>query len=174
MVARPGEDLVAVGTLQRPFGCFGEIRVTPLTRHIERFARLAEVTILCAGREPYFSRVERVTFRRDIPYLKLAGIDSLEAARGYCGGTICVAEEERLKLPAGEYFLDDLVGMTVYTEDGKTVGVLTDVLSAPAHDLYVVQGEREHLIPAVATFIREVDVRSKRMVVSPPEGLLEL
>jgi 16S rRNA processing protein RimM len=63
----------------------------------------------------------------------------------------------------------------VETEDGRVVGEMTGIETSPAHDLWVVRGDgREHLIPAVPEIVVEVDLEAKRVVIRPPEGLLEL
>ena len=74
-------------------------------------------------------------------------------------------------LEEGEFYVPDLIGMDVVTEDGKPVGKLTDVLSTGANDVYVVQGKEEHLIPAVKEYVRSVDMEKGAMTVHLIEGM---
>ena len=76
---------------------------------------------------------------------------------------------------AGKYFIKDLIDLEVYTQQGELLGVLTDVLELPAHDVYQVNnGKREILIPAISSVILEVQLDQRRMVVQLPDGLEEL
>lgn len=78
-------------------------------------------------------------------------------------------------LPPGTYYLAALAGSRVVTENGAEVGEFVDLLPMPGHDLWVVRGGgREHLIPAVAEIVRQVDLASRRITIRPPAGLLEL
>ena len=82
---------------------------------------------------------------------------------------------QALPLPPGRLYPWQLVGCRVVTEDGRAVGELSGIEPSPAHDLWVVRGPgREHLIPAVEEIVVVVDVDARRVVIRPPEGLLEL
>ena len=79
------------------------------------------------------------------------------------------------ELPPGHFYVGDLEGCEVVTEDGITVGTFARAEPSPAQDLWVIAaGEREHLIPAVADIVVRVDVEARRIVIRPPEGLLDL
>ena len=85
-------------------------------------------------------------------------------------------EDELPELPEDTYYIRDLIGMRVVTEDGAVLGTLSDVLQNTAQDVYEVQraGEKPLLIPGVAAFIRQVDPAERTITVRLPEGLLEL
>jgi 16S rRNA processing protein RimM len=88
---------------------------------------------------------------------------------------VALPRTEALPPPPGHVYPWQLVGCRVTTEDGRLVGELSGVEPAPGQALWVVQGpEREHLIPAVPEIVLEVDVAARRVVIRPPEGLLEL
>lgn len=83
--------------------------------------------------------------------------------------------DEPVPLPPGTFYTAALVGARVVTEDGVEVGEFVGVQSAPGHDLWVVRaGGREHLIPAVAEIVRQVDLAARRITLRLPEGLLEI
>ncbi|HET7340242.1 MAG TPA: ribosome maturation factor RimM [Methylomirabilota bacterium] len=170
------EDLVVIGEVLRPHGLRGAVRVAPLTDRPERFDALQQ----CVLWNPHddsrsVRRVREVRRQADGVLLSLEGCESPETARGLAGRLVALPRAEALPPPPGHVYPWQLVGCRVETEDGRAVGELSAVETSPAHDLWVVRGDgREHLIPAVAEIVREVDVSARRIVIRPPEGLLEL
>jgi 16S rRNA processing protein RimM len=100
---------------------------------------------------------------------------SPEAAEELVGGFIEIEKEELVRLPEGRYFVFDLIGLEVTTTDGQKVGKVKEVISLPAHDIYVVEGKtRLYDIPAVREVIKNIDLNKRQMIIQPQEGLLEL
>jgi 16S rRNA processing protein RimM len=168
--------LVAIGEIGRPHGLRGEVRVTPLTDRPERFKTVRECVLWdpqSDRREP--CRVRAVRRQGDALVVAIAGCDTPEAARTLTGRLLAVPEAEALPAPDGHLYPWQLEGCRVVTEDGREVGRVLRVEPAPAQDLWVVgDGGREHLVPAVGDIVLEVDLRERRVVIRPPEGLLEL
>ncbi len=169
--------LVAVGEVLRPYGLRGELKVRPLTdRPRERFERLDR----CVLWEPQGDRREdcRIAscrFEADTVFVRMDGVDSPEAARRFQGRLLAVARDEALPLAEGQFYPWQLEGAAVETTDGRPVGRFLRVESG-AQDLWVVEDEdhRQRLIPAVPSIVVEVSVAEQRIVIDPPEGLLEL
>ena len=101
---------------------------------------------------------------------KLEGVDDINAAMALKERTVQVCRED-VKLPKGTVFVRDILGAKVVTEDGETVGRLVEALEYPAHMVYVVRGETEHLIPAVPAFIRAIDAEAGVVTVHLIEGM---
>jgi 16S rRNA processing protein RimM len=170
------DDLVVIGEATRAYGLRGELRVVPQTDHPERFGRIREC-ILWDPRDGgrTVRRVRGVRRQGDVVLLSLEGCDTPEAAAALAGRLVALPRTEALPPPPGHVYPWQLVGCRVTTEDGRLVGDLSGVEPAPGQALWVVQGpEREHLIPAVPEIVIEVDVGARRVVIRPPEGLLEL
>jgi 16S rRNA processing protein RimM len=166
---------VAIGEIGRPYGRSGEVRVTPLTDDLDRFARVGDCVLLdpAGGQEP--RRLTAARRQGGGVIVALAGCDSPEAARTLGGRLLAIPEWEALALDEGHFYVWQLEGCRVVTEDGQEVGGVTGVTETPGHDLWVVRdGAREHLIPAVAEIVREVDLAGRRVVIRPPAGLLDL
>jgi 16S rRNA processing protein RimM len=176
--AGPGgrERLVAIGEITRAHGLRGEVRVTPLTDRPERFEALTECVLWDASRDERETR--RITTARrhgDAVLLGLAGVDDPEAAALVVGRLVAVPASAALPLAPGQFYPWQLEGARVVLEDGREIGRVAGIEGSAAQDVYVVRdGEREHLIPAVPEIVLDVDVAAGRVVVRPPEGLLEL
>ena len=100
----------------------------------------------------------------------LDGVDDVNAAMSLKNKTVFIDRKDA-KLPKGAYFLQDIIGAAVVTEDGESVGTLEDIVEAPAWQIYVVKGETEHLIPAVDEFIVKVDAENAVVTVRLIEGM---
>ena len=165
-----------IGQIVRAHGLRGELRVAPLTDHPERFQRLSECVLWDASRDERETRC--ITTARphgDSVLLTVAGCDSPEAASGLVGRLVAVPEAEALPPGPGRFYPWQLEGARVVTEDGREVGRVARIESSPAQDLWVVRGDgREHLIPAVPEIVLDVDVQGQRVVIRPPDGLLDL
>jgi len=101
---------------------------------------------------------------------KLEGIGDVNAAMALKGKTVHILRSDA-KLPKGAYFLQDIIGASVQDEQGREIGLLTEVLERPASNIYVVQGAEEHLIPAVPEFILSTDPEAGVITVRLIEGL---
>ncbi len=101
---------------------------------------------------------------------KIEGVDDINAAMPLKGRTVCIRREDA-RLPKGTFFLQDIIGAAVVDESGKEIGTLTDVMEGPAGNIYIVNGEREHLIPAVPEFILSTDAEAGIITVRLIEGM---
>ena len=100
----------------------------------------------------------------------LEGVEDVNSAMILKNKTVYIDRGDA-KLPKGAYFLQDIIGAEVVTEDGSKVGTLEDILETPASQIYVVRGETEHLIPAVDEFILSVDAQNAVVTVRLIEGM---
>lgn len=147
-----------------------------MTDEPARFAGLAQcVTWDPDGGVRVIRQVERVTRQGGDLIVKLAGIDGVDAARALRGRRIAVPESDVVPAPAGRFYPWQLEGCRVETETGQVVGEVSGIEGSPAQDVWVVlDGDRERLIPAVPEIVIEVDLQARRVVIRPPDGLLEL
>jgi 16S rRNA processing protein RimM len=169
--------LVAVGEVLKPHGLGGEVRVRVLTdRPEERFGGLRD----CVLWEPAIDRREarRVAacrFEGGTVLVKIDGVDSPEDARSLAGRLIAVPRADALPPPEGQFYPWQMEGARVETRDGRVAGTFVGIDDSSAQDLWVIAYDgRERLIPAVAEIVVEVNVAERRIVIDPPEGLLDL
>jgi 16S rRNA processing protein RimM len=148
------------------------LRVGLLTDYPERLVQVHRTLYLGAENRPY--AVERVRLQKNAALIKLAGCDDRNAAEAFRGQFVQIPVEAAVPLEEGEYYHYQLVGVTVVTDQGEDLGLVTEVLdTSGANDVYVVRGPRgELLIPATAEAVRELDLEARRMVVTILPGLL--
>jgi 16S rRNA processing protein RimM len=110
---------------------------------------------------------------KEIVLLKLKEVESPEEAKKLVGSFLEIEKEDVIKLPEGRYFVFDIVGLKVITTEEKKIGTVKEVISLPANDVYVVQGnQKEYDIPATKEVVKKIDLERKVMIIEPKEGLL--
>jgi 16S rRNA processing protein RimM len=166
--------LCAIAVLTKAFGIKGELKLRPYIRTAEH---LKNLTALYLGRTPDEVRnvkITQVTQRGEDLYITLEGIDHRSAAEAVLGRFLFVEEHDRLQLPAGSFFIDDLIGFTIVNSTGQLVGTLVDMVKSPAHKIYVVQtAHRQVMMPAVPAIVRTIDTERRVMTIDPPEGMFD-
>lgn len=167
------EEYLQVGVISNTHGIRGEVKVFPTTDDSARFKKLKNV-FLDTGKEYLELEIEQVKFFKQFVILKFKGYDTINDVERYKQKSLMVDREHAVKLKKNEYFIADLLGLSVYTENEQPLGTLTDVLQTGANDVYVVKMEeqKEVLIPAIRECILEVDMETRRMKVHLLEGLL--
>lgn len=167
------DDLLQVGIISSMHGIKGEVKVFPTTDDPNRFKKLKSV-LLDTGRETLDLQVEQVKFFKQFVILKFKEFDSINEVEKYKGKGLFVTRENAVKLKPNEYFIADMIGMEVFTDEGRKFGILTDVLETGANDVYVVETEehKEVLLPAIKECILNVDIAGRKMEVHLMEGLV--
>ena len=160
-------EFITVGEVLGAWGLKGAFRVRPLTDFPERFETGA--TVFLEG-QPV--TIKSSTWRKDGVIITLAGIDTPEAAAGLRRKTLEIPQSSLRELPEGQYYQFEIIGLDVITTGGAVLGKVTGILSC-GNDVYVVKGEgKEILIPATKDVVKSIDLKSKKMVIEPIEGLL--
>ena len=165
------EDLLKVGVITTTHGVRGEVKVFPTTDP-ERFLDL-EYVILDAGREMKKLEIRNVKFFKNLVILKFNGIDNINDIERYKRRSLFVTREDAVELEEDEYYIADLIGMDVITDEGEE-GKLVDVIETGANEVYVVEFDKygEVLIPAIHDCILDVDIEAMSMKVHLLEGLV--
>jgi len=180
-VARVDPGFLVVGHLARAHGIYGELYVWPLTDHPEGTFTPGVVLRLGdpEGREPDPDlpplRIAAVRPFRDGWLVAFGGVESRSEAEALRGRYLMRAMAEVAPLEEGEVFYHQLLGSDVYTVDGTLLGQVSEVYELAPSDLLEVRGEgRTYMIPFRAEVVVEVDAEGGRVVVDPPDGLLDL
>lgn len=171
----PGERIV-IGRVLGASGIRGEVKVQLLTDFPERFRTQRKIHLVGEGKS-LNSRTIGVESAREQGkgwIVKLAGVNDRGAAEALVGTTLEVEASEMPPLPQGKFYVFDIVGLEVVTDQGGPVGRVKEVLRLPPHDVYVVEDPqgRETMVPAVEAIVTRIDLATRQMVIRPPEGLL--
>ena len=173
-------EYLVVGHLSKPHGTKGEILVWSLTDRPDEVFAPGRALVLGdedgeAGAEP-----ETVVVEASRPYRKgvlvsLAGVEDRTGAEALVSRYLLVPSAELGEPEEDALWYHELLGMRVVTVDGREVGVVREVFeTAPSHLLEVKGEGKVHLVPFVERVVKEVDREGRRLVIEPPEGLLEL
>ena len=168
------EEYLQIGVITTTHGVRGEVKVYPTTDP-ERFLSL----------DRGFSRYRkskkrtpcnwRALFFKQLAIVKFKGIDNINDIERYKGCSLYVTREDAIPLEEDEYYIADLQGMQMYTEDGELFGTLRDVMETGANDVYIVDSKEhgEVLIPAIHDCILDVDLDEQKMTIHLLPGLID-
>lgn len=167
------EDMLQVGVITQTHGVRGEVKVFPTTDDVNRFKKLKQV-ILDTGKETMPLEIQSVKFFKQFVILKFKGIDNINDIEKYKRCSLYVTREHAVALEEDEYFIADMIGMEVCTEDGNIFGTLKDVIETGANDVYVIENAEhgEVLVPAIKECIRSVDIEKGQMMIHLMDGMI--
>jgi 16S rRNA processing protein RimM len=169
------DGYLAVGYVQGIHGLKGELRVDLYTDFPERFAPGARLYL---GDELEEVEVLSARLHKQLLLLQLAGVESRAEADALRGDWLFIRETDAAELEEGVFWVHDIIGMTVLSDQGVALGVVREVLFTGANDVYVVETPphvnqgRDLLLPAIEEVIRSVDVEARQMTVFLLPGLL--
>lgn len=168
------EELFRVGVISNTHGIRGEVKVYPTTDNVRRFDDLKEV-ILDTGKEQLNLHVTSVKYFKNMVILKFKEFDNINDIITYKGMDLLVTRENAIPLEEGEYYIADIIGSKVITDEDKILGTLTDVLQTGANDVYVVKTKdgKEVLLPSIEECILDRDIENKIVKVHIMKGLLD-
>lgn len=159
-----------IGRVLKPWSYRGELKIEILTDFPDRFASLRTV-FLGDDAKPF--SVERARLHGNAALLKLNGVDSAQAAEKLRNQLVQVAIEDAVRLPKGQHYLYQLIGLRVRTLEGEMLGEIVEILDTGANDVYVVHdGSREILIPAIEDVVKEINLERGDVIVQMIEGLI--
>jgi len=163
---------LVIGKILRAHGVRGEVRVLPHTDNPKRFSWLEEVYV--GERDPKPIAIEGVRFHKELVLLKLVGYDFRDQTDTLKGEMLLVPMENAIPLEDGEYYLFQLLGLDVYTDEDQHLGVLKDVIETGANNVFVVNGEgkKDILLPDTKEVVTEIDFDNGRLTVHLLPGLL--
>lgn len=161
-----------IGQIVNTFGIKGEVKVVPFTDDISRFDDLEKVYVK-TKKESKLYKVEYARYHKNMVLLKFEGINNPEDAESLKNSFLEVDREDAIPLEEGTYFIVDLIGLDVYTDDGKLLGKVEDIYNTGANDIYVVKDElgKQILLPGIDDVIKEVKLED-RIIVHLIPGLI--
>lgn len=168
-------DRLKVGVVTSVHGIKGEVKVFPTTDDSRRFKKLKQV-YLDTGKEMLPLEIEGVKFFKQMVILKFKGYENPDDVMKFRQKELWIDRKDAVRLSKDEYFIADLIDMEVCDEEGKLIGILKDVISTGANDVYAVETPegKEVLFPAIRQCVLDVDTGARKMTVHVMEGLLDL
>ncbi|MBN1153726.1 16S rRNA processing protein RimM [candidate division KSB1 bacterium] len=166
-------DFISIGIVINAQGIKGELKIYPITDEPEQFEDLEFIYLSTKGvRKRY--QVQHVRFTNKHVVIKLEGIDDRTTAENLKNSLIERKLSELRPLDENEYYIFDLIGLTVITISGESRGQIVDVLTNPANDVYVVSdGSNEYFVPAIKDVVKKIDLGAGEMVIDPIDGMFE-
>ena len=166
------QEYLEVGQIVNTSGLKGLLKVIPYTDDKTRFEELTNLYIEEKGQRKEFA-IESVRYVKNFVLLKLKGIDRIEDAEKVKGYYLTIDRKDAKELDEDTYFITDLLGLEVYTEEGKLLGILDDIFPTGSNDVYVVKDDlgKQILLPAIADVIQKVDLSQKKITVRLLKGL---
>lgn len=163
-----------IGQIVNTFGIKGMVKVKPFTDDIhKRFDTLEKVYIESKKSKKEY-QIEEVKYHKNMVLIKFKGIENPEEANVLRESYLLVDRETQEPLEEGTYYIVDMIGLEVYTDEEEKLGILEDIFNTGSNDIYVVKNEqgKQILLPAIKDVIQKVDMENKRMTVHVIPGLI--
>lgn len=166
------DSLLEVGQIVNSYGIKGFLKVVPLVDNNNQFKEFEKLYIQ-ENKKYRELKLQEVKFSKNLVLLKVEGIDSIEEALKL-KNLYLYAKREDIKLEEGAYFIVDLIGLEVYTEEGKLLGTLKEVLQPGANDVYVVENKQKEqiLLPVISDVVKQINIAEKKVIVHLLNGLI--
>ena len=162
-----------IGQIVNTFGIKGMVKVKPFTDDIRRFDKLKKVYVEKKENQKEYE-IEEVKYHKDMVLIKFKGIDKLEQAELLRNSYLYISRDSVEELEEGRYYIVDLLGIDVYTDENILLGTLDDIFNTGSNDIYVVKNKegKQILLPAIQDVIKRIDLENKKIIVHLLPGLI--
>ena len=167
------QEYFEIGQIVNHFGIKGMVKVNPFTDDISQFEKLKSILLVKDGKLSEVE-IEETKYSKNQVLLKLKGIDTVEEAEKYRGCYLKIARSNSKKLPKDTYFIADLLGLTVYTDENILFWKVEEKYNSGANDIYVIKSEdgKQILLPGTKEVIKQIDLEQERITVHIIKGLI--
>ena len=167
------QEFLEIGQIVNTFGIKGMVKVKPFTDDITRFDNLEKVYVETNRTKKQYE-IEEVKYHKDMVLIKFKGIDNVEDAELLRNSYLKVNRQDEPELKEGTYYIVDLIGLDVYSDEGNLIGKVDDIFNNGSCDIYAVKDElgKQLLLPAISDVIKEINLEEKKIVVHIIKGLI--
>jgi len=167
------QERLEIGQIVNTFGIKGQVKVVPFTDDITRFDYLKNVYVK-TKKETKQYEVEEVKYHKNFVLLKFKGINWVEEAETLRDSFLEVERSDAIPLEEDTYYIVDLIGLEVYSDEDKLLGKLEDIFNTGSNDIYVVKDElgKQLLLPAISEVIKQINIEEGKIIVHLIEGLM--
>ena len=166
-------DYFELGQIVNTFGIKGMVKIKPFTENVEQFEELEKIYIKNKnGKKEY--QIEEVKYHKGMVLIKFKGIENPEDADLLRGSYVLIDRKDAKPLEEGTYYIVDLLGLEVYTDEGILLGNVDDIFNTGSNDVYVIKDGlgKQVLLPGIPDVIKNVDIENKRITVHIIPGLM--
>ena len=162
-----------IGQIVNTFGIKGMVKVKPFTDDIKRFDKLKKVYIENKNSRKEYE-IEEIKYHKEMVLIKFKGIENPEDANLLRESYLTVDRDSEEPLEEGTYYIVDMIGLEVETEEGEKLGSLVDIFNTGSNDIYVVKNElgKQILLPAIKDVIKKIDMEKRKITVHLIPGLM--
>lgn len=167
------QEYLEIGQIVNTFGVKGMVKVNPFTDDITRFDKLKKVYI-CKKASMEEVEIEEVKYHKNMVLLKIKGINDMNQAEKCKGLYLKIHRKDAIKLPKDTYFIADLLGLEVYTDEGVLLGKVDEIYNTGSNDIYVVKDDlgKQILLPGTKEVLKEISLEKEKIVVHLIKGLI--
>ncbi len=166
------KDVLEIGQIVNTRGLRGEVKLNSFSEDSHRFEKLSKILVKHKDEFKEYE-IEKVSYSKNQVILKLKGIDHIDYAEKLKNLYVYVKREDLGELPKDVYYIADLIGLDVYTDDGKLLGKVDDIFNTKSNDVYVVRNDLGELkyLPGIPDVLKEIDIDNKKIIVTLIPGL---
>ncbi len=169
------EKMFSIGKIINTHGIHGEVRVFRITDFSERFEVGNTVYLVRKSESPRELIIDGHRTHKGYDLIHFEGLNHIRDVESFKGAYLKITEDQLTELEDGSYYYYEIIGCAMYTDEGKKIGRVTEILSPGANDVWIVRADsgEEHLIPYITDVVKHIDVNSKKIIIHPMEGLLD-
>ena len=162
-----------IGQIVNTFGIKGMVKIVPFTDDIKRFDKLKSIYISNKNEKKEYE-IEEIKYHKNMVLMKLKGIETPEQANALRQSYLLVDREKEEPLEEGVYYIVDLIGLEVYTDENQLLGNVEDIFNTGSNDVYVIKNKegKQILLPGIPDVIKNVDLQNKKIIVHLIPGLI--
>ena len=162
-----------IGQIVNTFGIKGMVKVKPFTDDIKRFDKLKNICVEKNHTKKEYE-IEEVKYHKDMVLIKFKNVDTVEQAEMLRNSYLTISRDSVEELEEGRYYIVDMLGLEVYTDEQIQLGILEDIFNTGSNDIYVVKTQegKQILLPAIQDIIKQIDMENKKMIVHLLPGLI--
>ena len=166
------KDFLEIGQVVNVKGLKGEVKVNSYSEDPKRFEKIKNIILKQKGKEQEYE-IEKVSYTKNQVVLKLKNVNTIEEAEKIRNSMILLNRNDLEELPENVFYIADLIGLEVYTENEEYLGKVDDIFNTKSNDVYVIKDDlgKQRLLPGVKEVIKEVNLEAGKIIVHLIEGL---
>ncbi len=165
------DNKIRVGKIVNTHGVKGTVKILPLTDDLERFEELEYVFTEIDNKKRFFTNIR---FNKGMVFVDLDSVKDMNEALKLKESYIYIKEDQLKTLPEDTFYIYELEGLEVFSTEGELIGIIDQVFQTGANDVYEVKNKAKTCyIPAIKDVVKEIDIKSNKMIINVIEGLFE-